>query len=123
MHSAKKESNFRVEDEDDEVINLAQDLLDIVKSKEINSQEIKEKEELKTKTTPCPEKQPVNENLNPKTDKNQPKMTDMFNFKKLNREDILKLTAELDDVSVESDIEDENDNTTNDGNNFKPIPI
>lgn len=123
MHSAKKETNIRVEDEDDEVINLAQDLLDKVKSKEINSNEIKEKDELKTKTAPCQEKLPVNDNLNPKTDKNQPKMTDMFNFKKLNREDILKLTAELDDVSVESDIEDENDNTTNNGNNFKRIQI
>ena len=48
-------------------------------------------------------------------------MTDMFNFKKLNREEILKLTAELDDVSVESDIEDENDKTSNDGYNFKLI--
>jgi hypothetical protein len=121
LHSAKKETNYRVEDDDDEVINLAEDLLDRVKSKEINSKETKDKDDLKAKTAPCPEKLPANENLNHKTDKNQPKMTDMFNFKKLNREEILKLTAELDDVSVESDIEDENDKTSNDGYNFKLI--
>ena len=49
-----------------------------------------------------------------KDNTNQPKLTDLFNFKRLNREEILKVTSELDDLSVESELEDENDNTQED---------